>query len=49
MSPKQLSPIAKVWYKWKSLKLPWRNQVFVGKFPVLAPNPIPPATRSPPP
>ncbi|APA15581.1 hypothetical protein SS1G_13545 [Sclerotinia sclerotiorum 1980 UF-70] len=30
MSTQQLSPIRKAWYRWKSLRLPWRKRFFVG-------------------
>lgn len=31
MSLKNVSPFAKLWYKWKTLPLPWRRQVLAGK------------------
>ncbi|CAD6449197.1 0294aedc-f7f3-4439-bb9a-e73838e30635 [Sclerotinia trifoliorum] len=30
MSTQQLSPIRKAWYRWKSLRFPWRKRFFVG-------------------
>ncbi|TGJ84986.1 hypothetical protein E0Z10_g3783 [Xylaria hypoxylon] len=33
MSTKQTSPILKIWYQWKSLRLPWRKRFFVGRDP----------------
>ncbi|KAI1633803.1 hypothetical protein F4809DRAFT_621873 [Biscogniauxia mediterranea] len=30
MSAKQISPLLKAWYRWKSLRLPWRNRFLVG-------------------
>ncbi|KAI5925008.1 hypothetical protein F4810DRAFT_662520 [Camillea tinctor] len=30
MSAKQISPLLKAWYQWKSLRLPWRNRFLVG-------------------
>ncbi|OIW33650.1 hypothetical protein CONLIGDRAFT_186783 [Coniochaeta ligniaria NRRL 30616] len=30
MSLKNVSPFAKIWYKWKTLPLPWRRQVLAG-------------------
>ncbi|KAI0535124.1 hypothetical protein GGR58DRAFT_480233 [Xylaria digitata] len=33
MSTKPTSPLPKVWYQWKSLRLPWRNRFFVGSDP----------------
>ncbi|KAI1346587.1 hypothetical protein F5Y01DRAFT_319589 [Xylaria sp. FL0043] len=32
MSSKPTNPILKVWYQWKSLRLPWRKRFFVGEF-----------------
>lgn len=31
MSSRNVSPFLKVWYKWKTLPLPWRRQVLAGK------------------
>ncbi|KAI0802271.1 hypothetical protein GGR55DRAFT_458754 [Xylaria sp. FL0064] len=33
MSSKPTNPILKVWYQWKSLRLPWRKRFFVGRDP----------------
>ncbi|KAH8909861.1 hypothetical protein BR93DRAFT_924868 [Coniochaeta sp. PMI_546] len=30
MSLRNVSPFAKIWYKWKTLPLPWRRQVLAG-------------------
>ncbi|KAI0593515.1 hypothetical protein F4775DRAFT_577752 [Biscogniauxia sp. FL1348] len=30
MSAKQISPLLRAWYRWKSLRLPWRNRFLVG-------------------
>ncbi|KAM0436964.1 hypothetical protein ACHAPT_002680 [Fusarium lateritium] len=30
MAPKQIGPIAKAWYKWKALRLPWRKRFLMG-------------------
>ncbi|RYP18160.1 hypothetical protein DL765_004086 [Monosporascus sp. GIB2] len=30
MSTKQIGPVLKAWYKWKSLRLPWRKRFLVG-------------------
>ncbi|KYK57780.1 hypothetical protein DCS_04793 [Drechmeria coniospora] len=30
MSMKQVGPIARAWFKWKALRLPWRKRFFVG-------------------
>ncbi|RYP26005.1 hypothetical protein DL767_008211 [Monosporascus sp. MG133] len=30
MSAKQIGPVLKAWYKWKSLRLPWRKRFLVG-------------------
>ncbi|QUC19444.1 uncharacterized protein UV8b_03685 [Ustilaginoidea virens] len=30
MPPKQIGPLARAWYKWKALRLPWRRRLFVG-------------------
>ncbi|KAB5570790.1 hypothetical protein GE09DRAFT_1104728 [Coniochaeta sp. 2T2.1] len=30
MSLRNVSPLAKIWYKWKTLPLPWRRQVLAG-------------------
>lgn len=40
MSLRNVSPFVKIWYKWKTLPLPWRRQVLAGTFlpPRLAPS-----------
>ncbi|KHN96242.1 NADH:ubiquinone oxidoreductase, 17.2kDa subunit [Metarhizium album ARSEF 1941] len=30
MSPKHIGPVARTWYRWKALRLPWRKRLFVG-------------------
>ncbi|KAI1500436.1 hypothetical protein F5X99DRAFT_240258 [Biscogniauxia marginata] len=30
MSAKQIGPVLKAWYRWKSLRLPWRKRFLVG-------------------
>lgn len=32
MSAKQIGPVLQAWYKWKSLRLPWRKRFLVGEF-----------------
>lgn len=33
MSSKQISPLLRSWYKWKTLRLPWRKKFLVGELP----------------
>ncbi|KAK1971887.1 hypothetical protein LY78DRAFT_651353 [Colletotrichum sublineola] len=33
MSPIRISPLLEAWYKWKSLRLPWRKRFLVGRDP----------------
>lgn len=34
MSPTQISPFLRAWYKWKSLRLPWRKRFLIGMGPI---------------
>ncbi|KAK2732242.1 hypothetical protein CKAH01_02188 [Colletotrichum kahawae] len=34
MSSTRISPILEAWYKWKSLRLPWRKRFLIGPSPV---------------
>ncbi|KAH7162573.1 hypothetical protein B0J13DRAFT_517830 [Dactylonectria estremocensis] len=30
MAPKRIGPVAQAWYKWKTLRLPWRKRYLMG-------------------
>jgi hypothetical protein len=51
MSPSPISPLMRVWYRWKAFRLPWRRQFLIGTTPTLFSFSHPPSstTTTPPP
>jgi hypothetical protein len=44
MASNQIGPVARAWYKWKALRLPWRKRFLVGLFSIFPPTTLLPLT-----
>lgn len=44
MATNQIGPVARAWYRWKALRLPWRKRFLVGLFSIFPPTTLLPLT-----